>query len=106
MTRRTLVPEDVAAASLGIFALRGLYFAIMQEGRVPLTFTGSAVGIVSFIGYTPDVFMGPLMGWLPARSPGPAGHQHVFQVVAGFALVGLIVSAIFKRHAETVDSPR
>jgi hypothetical protein len=87
----------VIGTSLGIFALRGLYFAIMKEGRIPLAFTGSAVGFVSLIGYTPDVFMGPLMGWLLDRSPGAAGHQDVFMVVTAFALLGMVVSVLFKR---------
>ena len=87
----------IVCASLGIFALRGLYFAIMKEGRVPYAYTGSAVGIVSLIGYTPDVFMGPLMGYLLDQSPGPSGHQHVFWVAAGFAMAGLIASLLFRR---------
>jgi hypothetical protein len=87
----------VVVASLGIFALRGLYFAIMKEGRIPLPVTGSAVGIVSLVGYTPDVFMGPLMGWLLDRSPGAAGHQHVFAVAAAFALLGMTASVLFQR---------
>jgi nitrate/nitrite transporter NarK len=86
----------VVCASLGIFALRGLYFAIMKEGRIPLAFTGSAVGFVSLLGYTPDVFMGPLMGYLLDRSPGATGHQHVFWVVTGFALLGLAASLVFQ----------
>ena len=90
----------IVAASLGIFALRGLYYAIMKEGRVPLAFTGSAVGLVSLVGYTPDVFMGPLMGFLLDASPGAAGHQHVFMVVSGFAVIGLIASRMFSRFAE------
>lgn len=87
---------SISTASLGIFALRGLYFAIMGEGRIPLAFTGSAVGLVSVIGYTPDVFMGPLMGHLLDGTPGAGGHQQVFAVVAGFALAGLIASWGFK----------
>jgi hypothetical protein len=37
-----------------IFALRGLYYAIMEEGQVPLAYTGSAVGLVSVTGYAPS----------------------------------------------------
>lgn len=85
----------IVTASLGIFALRGLYYAIMEEGKVPLAFTGSAVGVVSVIGYTPDVFMGPLMGLLLDGAPGAQGHQHVFWVIAAFALAGLVASGVF-----------
>jgi len=94
----------IVCASMGIFALRGLYFALMQTGRVPLSYTGSAVGFVSLIGFTPDVFMGPLMGWLLDRSPGAAGHQHVFWVVTLFAVLGLVAAFSFARIS-TRSSP-
>lgn len=87
----------IVCASLGIFALRGLYYAVMQEGQVPLAYTGSAVGLVSVIGYTPDIFMGPLMGHLLDSSPGAGGHRHVFFVVLAFSVVGLITSGLFVR---------
>lgn len=83
-------------AGLGIYAMRGLYYAIMQEGKVPLAFTGSAVGLVSVLGYTPDIFMGPLMGVLLDDNPGPAGHHYVFIVVGGFALLGLAATVAFR----------
>lgn len=88
----------IICSSMGIFALRGLYFAIMREGKVPLAYTGSAVGVVSVIGYTPDVFMGPLMGYLLDQSPGAAGHQHVFWAVTAFALLGLVANLLFAKH--------
>ena len=88
---------SVVTASLGIFALRGLYYAIMGEGGIPLAITGTAVGVVSVIGYTPDVFMGPLMGWLLDGTPGAGGHRQVFAVVAAFAVAGMIASVIFLR---------
>jgi len=95
----TLFLMTIVTTSTGIFALRGLYFAIMKEGRVPLVYTGSAVGLVSLVGYTPDVFMGPLMGYLLDASPGATGHQQVFQIVSGFAALGLVASALFARLA-------
>jgi len=87
----------IATTSAGIYGLRGLYFALFQESKIPLGFTGSAVGVVSVIGYTPDVFMGPLMGYVLDSSPGVVGHQHLFLILAGFGLVGLTASLIFGR---------
>ena len=85
------------ATSAGVFALRGLYYAMMEEGRVPFGDTGSAVGIVSVVGYTPDIFMGPLMGVLLDRWPGELGHQYVFAVLTLSAIVGLVTSILFWR---------
>ncbi|NND55491.1 MAG: MFS transporter [Gammaproteobacteria bacterium] len=90
----------VITTSLGIFALRGLYFAIMREGKVPLAVTGTAVGFVSVIGYTPDVFMGPLMGWLLDRSPGAPGHQDLFALVTTVALLGIVATVLFQRATQ------
>ena len=89
----------IAGAGVATFSLRGLYFALFDEAKVPVAFTGAAVGIVSVIGYTPDVFSGPMMGYLLDRSPGALGHQHVFAVVAAFAAAGLVAALLFDREA-------
>jgi len=86
----------IATTSAGIYALHGLYFAIFGDAGVPALWTGSAVGVVSFIGFTPDIFMGPLMGYLIDNNPGAAGHQYVFGVVWGFALAGLVTTLLFR----------
>ena len=86
----------IVTTSVGVYALRGVYFALFAEGAVPLAFTGSAVGVVSLIGFTPDVFMGPLMGVLLDNSPGVLGHQHVFASVAVFGAVGLMATYGFR----------
>ena len=97
LTASMYVPYIVTmvCASLGIFALRGLYYAIMEEGQVPLAYTGSAVGLVSVIGYTPDIFMGPLMGYLLDSAPGASGHRHIFIAVTIFSVAGVIASLTF-----------
>lgn len=79
----------------GVYAFRTLYFAAMQEGLIPLAVTGTAVGLISLVGYTPDIFAGPAMGFLLDNSPGEVGHQHVFAMLAVFATIGLIASIRF-----------
>ena len=88
----------------GTFALRTLYFSAMQEGQIPLAITGTAVGLISLIGYTPDIFVGPSMGYLLDNSPGEIGHQHVFLMLSIFSFIGLIASFIFYRHAKFSDN--
>ena len=91
----------IVATSVGIYAIRGVYFALLAEGAVPLTFTGSAIGVVSFVGFTPDIFMGPLMGILLDSSPGVLGHQHVFASVAAFGVVGFLATIAFRHTTRT-----
>ncbi|WP_419938694.1 MFS transporter [Candidatus Palauibacter sp.] len=95
----------IATASVGIYALRGVYFALLAEGGVPLAYTGSAAGVVSVLGFTPDVFMGPLMGVLLDNSPGLPGHQHVFAAVAGFGAIGLLAALAFRRVTRAAAQP-
>ena len=89
--------STIVATSVGVYALRGVYFALLAEGAVPMVFTGSAIGVVSVVGFTPDVFMGPLTGVLLDNSPGVLGHQHVFAAVAVFGAVGLVATIAFRR---------
>ena len=93
----TLFYMTIASTSAAVFALRGLYFAIMEEANIPLPATGTAVGIVSAIGFTPDIFVGPVMGHLLDRSPGPQGHQHLFVMLASFAVIGAVAACLIAR---------
>ena len=93
-----LLLVTISATSVGIYALRGVYFALFEEARVPLGFTGTAAGLVSVVGYTPDIFMGPWMGYLIDRTPGALGHQQVFGTVAVFGLIGLVATWAFRRR--------
>ena len=49
------------------------------------------------VGYTPDIFMGTLMGYLLDHNPGITGHQHVFMLLGIFFLVGLLAALRFKK---------
>jgi sugar phosphate permease len=91
---------SIGLMSIGVYSARVLYFAAMEEGNIPVELTGTAVGILSIVGYTPDIFSGPLLGVLLDSSPGKVGHQHVFMVLAGFTLVGLITSVLLYRSSK------
>jgi len=82
---------------IGVYGIRGIYFALMQESGIPLVATGTAVGIMSVLGFTPDVFMSPLMGYLLDHYPGVAGHRYVFLVLATFAIIGFVASILFRK---------
>ena len=79
----------------GTYSIRALYFSIMQEGRIPLILTGTAVGLISVVGYTPDIFATPMIGYLLDNYPGILGHQYVFTILVVFSILGLIASIKF-----------
>lgn len=79
---------SILIVALGVSAARSLYFVVMEKGQIPIALTGTAVGLISLIGYTHDIFAGPIMGYLLDSSPGIRGHQHVFWMVVLFSLIG------------------
>ncbi len=79
---------SIMVVSTGVYAARTLYFAVMEKGQIPLVLTGTAVGLISIIGYTPDIFVGPAMGYLLENSQVAEGHQHVFWMLALFSVIG------------------
>jgi sugar phosphate permease len=89
----------VISISAAVFGLRGIYFAIFDEAGVPAALTGTAVGLVSVVGYTPDIFIGPINGYLTDTYPGAEGHEYFFTVLAGFAILGLVCTLMFQRLA-------
>jgi len=94
---------DLAWVSLAVtcaaaFGLRGVYFALIDEVRVAPAITGTAVGLISMIGFLPEIFIAPVTGWLLDQSPGLAGHHHVFMLLAMVALGGLIASLLLTRR--------
>jgi len=74
-----------------VFALRGIYFALLEENRTPPHLTGAAVGLVSLVGYTPEVFFAPITGRILDANPGVVGFRHYFLFLAGIAMVGTVV---------------
>jgi sugar phosphate permease len=96
---------NVLVTCAAIFGLRGVYFALFEEGQVPLAVTGTAVGFVSVVGYTPDIFVNLVGGVLLDRSPGVEGHQHFFLFLGAAALVGLLASLGFQRVSRIDQAP-
>lgn len=89
---------SVVVIAAGVYAIRALYFGVMQVGKIPMTLTGTAVGLISLIGYTPDVFAGPAYGMLLDAHPGEElGHQHVFWMLSAFAFVGGLAAWVYQR---------
>ncbi len=92
-----LLYANIFVSFFGVYGLRGVYFALLEETSVPRARTGAAVGLVSVVGYTPDIFYAPIAGRLLDRAPGLVGHQHNYLLLAGIAVVGMGVVLLLRR---------
>ena len=75
-----------------VFAIRGIYFALVNEINTPKNITGTTIGIVSFVGFTPDIFFGSISGRILDANPGITGHQNYFLFLTVIALIGVITT--------------
>ncbi len=94
-----LLWANVLISCLGLFALRGIYFALLEESNVPRRMTGTAVGVISFVGYTPEIFM-PLLGGIliDGWSGGVTGYHVLFAFLATMSVVGIVATLLLRRQ--------
>ncbi|MBR0599150.1 MFS transporter [Sinanaerobacter chloroacetimidivorans] len=106
-----MIPEGTGVVFVSIYtllpgmfglALYGVVFSIANETRIPAAVMGTAVGIASIIGYTPDFFMATMFGtWLDNHGAG--GYNYIFIFLAFVCLVGCVASFFVRRRAKLVQ---
>ena len=88
-----VIYANIFVSFFAVFALRGVYFALLEENKTPAYLTGAVTGMVSFVGYTPEIFFGPITGRILDASPGIVGHQNYFLFLTAVAALGIVVVA-------------
>jgi nitrate/nitrite transporter NarK len=88
-----IIIGNAAAVLFAVIALRGIYFALLEDTGTPMHITGAAVGLVSVIGFTPDIFFRPIAGRILDATPGVAGHMNLFLLLAAIAATGAIAAS-------------
>ena len=87
-----LVYSNLLLTTAVIFGVRGVYFALVEETNTSHHVTGLTVGLISVIGFFPDVFFAPLTGRILDQNPGLIGFQHYFLLLAVICMLGLIAA--------------
>ena len=77
---------------IAIFSLRGIFYSFLQENKLPVSITGISVGIISFIGYLPDIFIGPVFGYFLDTFSGVLAFQKCFTFLLFLSLAGMVAS--------------
>ncbi len=77
-----------------IFSMRAVFFAPIDEIKVPRHISGAAMSIACIFGYAPQMFAFALYGNMLDRNPGMAGYRMVFMTMIGFAILGVVITTI------------
>lgn len=81
---------DFVLLSVTVYAIRGIYFAIIDEAKIDRSVTGAVSGMASCIGYLPDLFLYTMIGgWI---DKGVEGYRMMFIYGIGTCIVGGLVA--------------
>lgn len=73
-------------------------WAMMDEGAVPEKYSGTAAGVISTIGYLPEIFCSVLAGVLIDQHPGVTGYRQYFGFLIAMLLIGAVFCVIWMKY--------
>lgn len=87
----------VIVVVLGIFlyAIRGVYWSLLGDCKIEDKILGAAIGIVSVMGYLPDIILPQFNSKLFATFGDQGGYNAYFISSAIIGIIGVILVAIF-----------
>lgn len=80
-------------------ALRSVVFATMSQVNIPQKYTGTASGVISVIGYLPDVFAYSFCGAIMETFEPVPSYKIIFIALAVCAIFGSFVSATLHKYS-------
>ncbi len=83
--------------SLLAYGLRGVFWALLYNCPIPTRVMGTAIGLVSIIGYTPDAYVPQVAAWLHTNYEASVAYQGFFAYVSFVSGIGLYASWLLYR---------
>ena len=84
------------------YASRGLYFACPGEARTPSFIMGTTIGVCSVIGFLPDVFVYPLVGYWQDTLPAGQAYRNMWLMgLCALCLVLVFTFLLFRKIQAT-----
>jgi hypothetical protein len=74
------------------YAVRGIFWSTLQSCDVSNKIKGLAIGIISLLGYSPDIYLPLLEGFLLEQYPGKQGYTIYFGGIAATGLLGAVAA--------------
>lgn len=100
-----LLAACIVLLGLMTYSVHGLYWAIIDRCHVPARVTGLAIGIISMIGLSPDVFLPMISSAISHHFPGVLGTQLYFVYIGACCLAGSGLTYLFSRRTEHYRFP-
>lgn len=78
------------------YAIRGLYWAILDDCDIPMHVTGLAIGVISLMAYTPDIFLPQINGFIADRFEGITVYNLYFGYISVMGFIGTMATLKLK----------
>lgn len=87
------------AVILGIFlyAIRGTYWSLLGMSKIAPALMGTAIGLISFIGYLPDIILPQMNSFLWATFGDQGGYVSYFIVSAVLGVIGIVILSVYAK---------
>ena len=92
-----------AIVYVGMYCNYGIVFSLMEDGGVPMEVSGTAIGLISTIGYLPEVVC-PAAAGIILDTCSVTGYKYYFIAVAVVMLVGIVGVVIWNRSIKNMKS--
>lgn len=88
------------------YSIKALFFSTMDDVNIPKHLAGSASGVISLVGYAPEIFIYVLIGQIiDTHTDSNLGYQIAFIAMAVTAAVGILCSVLLLRIIKKGKTP-
>lgn len=87
----------VIVLAIFLYAIRGTYWSILGDDGYSNIVMGTAIGVISLIGYLPDIILPQFNSMLFNNFGDKGGYNAYFIASAGMAVAGIIFAFIYGR---------
>ncbi len=89
----------VLIIGLMLYAIRGLYWSFLDYCNIPNSILGFAIGIISFLGYLPDIILPIISAKIfLANDNGPIAYTQYFLITSIVGIVGTFLIFYLGHH--------
>lgn len=93
----SLFPIIVVVLGIFLYMIRGTYWSLLGMSKIDVAMMGTAIGVISFIGYLPDIILPQLNSFLWATFGDQGGYTAYFIVSAVFGVLGILIVSVYAR---------
>lgn len=80
-----------------LYAIRGTYWSLLGEAKIDAAIMGTAIGVISFIGYLPDIILPIYNSFLFNTFGGNGGYNAYFISSAVLGALGVVLALVFAK---------